>query len=279
MSMSRAIVLGGGGVTGIAWEIGVLTGLQDGGVDLRADAVFGTSAGAFAGVALTGGDLEERFAAQHKPAPEETAVRLPRAVFAQWIWACLRGWGDTERIGARFGAIARRRTPLTNPDERRRAVLARLATREWPASLRVTAIEALTGKLRVFTQADGCSLVDAVSASGAVPGISPMVRFEDRDWIDGGMVSSANALVAQGFDDILVIAPLPKAYAGVPTVQDDVKRLRDTHARAHLTIPDAASRTAIGPNIYDPTRRPAAADAGRVQGRAAAADLTRWHRQ
>ncbi|MCU1401649.1 MAG: hypothetical protein JWN62_4758, partial [Acidimicrobiales bacterium] len=33
--MSRALVLGGGGVAGIAWETGVLVGLADEGVDLR----------------------------------------------------------------------------------------------------------------------------------------------------------------------------------------------------------------------------------------------------
>jgi predicted acylesterase/phospholipase RssA len=48
----RAIVLGGGGVTGIAWKIGVLAGLLDAGADLGADVVFGTSAGAFVGAVL-----------------------------------------------------------------------------------------------------------------------------------------------------------------------------------------------------------------------------------
>jgi hypothetical protein len=32
---SRALVLGGGGVTGSAWEVGVLAGLLEAGVDLR----------------------------------------------------------------------------------------------------------------------------------------------------------------------------------------------------------------------------------------------------
>jgi predicted acylesterase/phospholipase RssA len=68
----RAIVLGGGGVTGIAWETGVLAGLQEAGVDLRADAVFGTSAGSFAGTALAGGaDFKVLHAAQHRPAADE----------------------------------------------------------------------------------------------------------------------------------------------------------------------------------------------------------------
>jgi NTE family protein len=46
---SRALVLGSGGIVGIAWEIGVLAGLAEHGVDLReADLVIGTSAGAVA---------------------------------------------------------------------------------------------------------------------------------------------------------------------------------------------------------------------------------------
>jgi NTE family protein len=73
-----AIVLGGGGVTGIAWEIGVLAGLLDAGVDLGADAVFGTSAGSFVGTALT----------------------------AAWGWAFVRGRGNPERVGGRPGFAA-----------------------------------------------------------------------------------------------------------------------------------------------------------------------------
>jgi NTE family protein len=120
--MTRAIVLGGGGVTGIAWEIGVLSGLADGGVDLRADAVIGTSAGAFVGAALASGtELEALFAAQRRPAAEEQVVRMP----------------------------------VVDPEQRRRTVESRLTTTEWPAPLRVTAINAVSGRLRVFAQSDG----------------------------------------------------------------------------------------------------------------------------
>jgi len=42
----RALVLGGGGLSGIAWETGVLAGLAAGGADVTtADYVLGTSAG------------------------------------------------------------------------------------------------------------------------------------------------------------------------------------------------------------------------------------------
>jgi len=96
-----AIVLGGGGVTGIAWEIGVLAGLLDAGVDLGADAVFGTSAGAFVGAALAAGaDIERLYAAQQAPVVDEPTTKASRTLTAAWVWAFLRGRGDPERVGA-----------------------------------------------------------------------------------------------------------------------------------------------------------------------------------
>lgn len=51
-----ALVLGGGGFTAMAWEIGVLKGLSDAGCDLTAaDLVVGTSAGAVLGARITAG--------------------------------------------------------------------------------------------------------------------------------------------------------------------------------------------------------------------------------
>jgi len=45
--VQRALVLGGGGPVGRAWEVGILKGLQDAGVDVsQADLLVGTSSGA-----------------------------------------------------------------------------------------------------------------------------------------------------------------------------------------------------------------------------------------
>ena len=50
----KALVLGGGGITGIAWETGLLTGLAAAGADLTgADRVVGTSAGSIVGSQVT----------------------------------------------------------------------------------------------------------------------------------------------------------------------------------------------------------------------------------
>ena len=74
MTLRRGLVLGGGGITGIAWETGLLFGLQELGVDVTtADAVVGTSAGSVVGAQITTGiSLEDLFAYQvspPKPAP------------------------------------------------------------------------------------------------------------------------------------------------------------------------------------------------------------------
>src|SRR5690349_7708304 len=50
---SRAVVLGGGGPVGIAWESGLVAGLAQKGCDLgKADFIMGTSAGSFVGARL-----------------------------------------------------------------------------------------------------------------------------------------------------------------------------------------------------------------------------------
>ena len=67
-----ALVLGGGGVAGIAWEHGVLRGLEEAGAALSADVVFGTSAGSVVGARILGDpDLERWY--RHETRPVEPA--------------------------------------------------------------------------------------------------------------------------------------------------------------------------------------------------------------
>ena len=67
----RALILGGGGVTGIAWETGLIAGLADRGVDLAAaDVIIGTSAGPVAGTDIASGqELESLYQAQRPLLP------------------------------------------------------------------------------------------------------------------------------------------------------------------------------------------------------------------
>ena len=101
-----ALVLGGGGITGIAWEIGLLAGLADAGVDLSsADLVVGTSAGSVVGAQLTSGaDVEMLYARQLEPPTEEKVARMTRSMLAQFAWAMLRTRGDSAAFRRRIGS-------------------------------------------------------------------------------------------------------------------------------------------------------------------------------
>ena len=51
--MKRAVVLGGGGPVGIAWETGIIAGLESAGILLgKADFILGTSAGSMVGAQI-----------------------------------------------------------------------------------------------------------------------------------------------------------------------------------------------------------------------------------
>src|SRR5215471_14410608 len=75
--MRRGVVLGGGGIAGVAWEAGIVIGLRRAGVDLSsADVIVGTSAGAIVGAHVAfGTDLQALAAMALAPAGAGAAVR------------------------------------------------------------------------------------------------------------------------------------------------------------------------------------------------------------
>ena len=82
---SRAVVLGGGGLAGIAWEVGVLIGLADAGIDvLDADLVVGTSAGSAVGAGVTSVEVLKQFY------EAQDIGRFPRAKWRWWHAAAQR---------------------------------------------------------------------------------------------------------------------------------------------------------------------------------------------
>lgn len=87
-------------------------------------------------------------------------------------------------------------------------IAARLPAADWPErDLRIPAVDAVTGEVVIFTRDSGVTLVDAVTASCAVPGIWPPASIGDHRYVDGGVRSSANADLAAGADQILLITP------------------------------------------------------------------------
>jgi NTE family protein len=271
---SRALVLGGGGVTGVAWEIGLLAGLAESGLELTdPDLVVGTSAGAVVGAQVTSGlPLPELYARQLAGYVGERSARLSRRTIATMGWAAVRS-REPRTARARIGRVALS-TP-TVPEAQRRAVIeSRLPVHEWPSTrLQVTAVDAESGAFVVFDRDAGVSLVDAVAASCAVPGVWPPVTIDGRRWIDGGMRSSANADLAEGYQRVVVLAPVSGGFGPIARLADQVAALRAGGAQVSVVTPDRDARRAIGRNMLDPARRAMAARAGHAQAPAAAAEI------
>jgi NTE family protein len=263
---NRALVLGGGGVTGAAWELGLLFGLAEAGLELAAaDLVIGTSAGAVAGAQLrSGAPLESLYERQLAPPAGEIPARLGAAVIARMAWIMLTS-RDQVRGRARLGAMALR--ARTGPEaERRKVFQSRLPSADWPARpLQLTAIDAHSGEFVVFDAAGEARLPDAVAASCAVPGVWPPVTIGSRRFIDGGMRSPANADLAAGYDRVVIIAPLGRESARIPGPATQAADLRAAGAQVAVITPDAAARAAFGHDVLSLARRAAAARAGRTQ--------------
>jgi NTE family protein len=265
-----ALVLGGGGVTGIAWMTGVLHGLAEAGIPAtRADLIIGTSAGSVVGAHLAAEthDLADLYASQLAPPDGEVFAKLGTAVLLRYVRAMITS-RTPEAYGRKLGAYAL--GAATESEEKRRAVLAgRLRFDTWPRRpLAVTAVDALTGELRAFDKDSGVPVLDAVGASCAVPGVWPPVTIEGRKWIDGGMHSPANVQLAAGYDRILVVAPIGSGSKVVPSPRGQAAALTAAGARVEVITPGDAAKKAIGRNVLDPARRAGAARAGAAQAAA-----------
>ncbi|MEV6549446.1 patatin-like phospholipase family protein [Streptomyces sp. NPDC051597] len=269
-----ALVLGSGGITGVGWEIGMLYGLAEAGVDVSgAGLVVGSSAGSVVAAQITSGriGLRQLYERQLAPPDGEIPAQLGPAALLRFARAALTS-RTPEEYGRKLGRVALARS--AGPQAARRKVIAgRLVSHTWPQDrrLKITAVAADSGELRVFDRDSGVGLVDAVAASCAVPGVWPAVTIEGRRWIDGGAHSPANAQLAAGYDRVLVLAPLALGGGPLDSPRTQVARLIGAGARVELITPGSAARRAFGRNSLEPARRAPAARAGRAQAAAHAA--------
>ncbi|MCG5469767.1 patatin-like phospholipase family protein [Micromonospora sp. LAH09] len=260
-------VLGGGGVTGIAWEVGVLAGLADEGVTVAPEAVLiGTSSGAVVGAQITSGmSLGELYDRQRQGVAHETSnalgfldlLRLARAqLFAR----------SPEQAARRLGRLALA-TPIPDPSQHRRTAEARLPGHTWKdADLRIVVVDAESGDRRAFTRHDGVSLVDAVAASCAMPLSTAPVTIDGHRYMDGGMRSTLNLDLAPGIGPVVALAPSTAAIGPWARIAKQRATLGQSR-RVEVLLRDPASRRAQGTNVMDNCVVPALVAAAREQGR------------
>jgi NTE family protein len=232
--LDRTVVLGGGGIYFVAWQVGYLVGLRDGGIDLRlAERVVGTSAGSIVGAVLTGGRLPLANVAAELLSRAKGAVAAiaPASDFAPSQLRALEAFlTATDARPATLQRIGHAALAAAGPEPGQlRRTLGLLVGRKWPdARLHVTGADAFTGERVVVTAAAGMSPARALAASSAVPGVFPPQRLGDRFCMDGGVAgSSTHCDLVAGAQRALVLAlepEEPRAAASMTYGTDAVVR-------------------------------------------------------
>jgi NTE family protein len=275
----RALVLGGGGAVGIAWETGLAAGLADAGIDLRdADKIIGTSAGSAVGAELAAGrapaEIRARIAAtahaRTEQPPPQNAAPPDLTRLMEFMMRVPKNEAEALRHRAEIGAYALAQTTI--PEEAFIALFAAAVDSPWPAKYACTAVDALDGRFVVFDESTGAPLGRGVASSCSVPGLFPPITVNGRRYIDGGMRSATNFDLAEGFERVVAVAVIPAGAAAfmAARIDPELAQLRRGGSHVELLTPDAASLDAFGMNLMDASRQIPALEAGFRQGRAEA---------
>jgi NTE family protein len=283
-SRPDVLVLGGGGVLGEAWMMGVLAGIEDGtGLDLRdCDYYVGTSAGSIVAAHLVSGHPPRRPSTIGSDLDQLPSAPKPADGLAAAGAAAARRAGEWAlAVGATFaplalglaapgGAVTRalllRRlpTPKQTLNDLRRNV-ERLEPR-FDGRLRVAAVDRRNGRRVVFGSpgAPNATVAEAVAASCTVPWLFAPVTIGDREYVDGGVWSPTNLDAAPAGRDTHVLCLNPTASipasSGVLAVVRSVSRtavsveslvLRRRGAAVRMLAPNAECADLMGTNFMD----------------------------
>jgi NTE family protein len=279
------LVLGGGGVLGEAWMMGVLAGIEDAtGFDLReCEAFVGTSAGAIVSAHLAAGQSPRRPSnIDNGSFPEEAGSEPVEGLAAAAMYAAKRAGAFAMAAGAAFaplalgiatpgGALIRaamlRRIPRPDDDLSRLRNRVQRSGARFDGRLRVTAVDRRNGRRVVFgsPRAPTASVAEAVEASCTVPWLFAPVEIRGREYVDGGVWSPTNLDAAPAGRDTHVLCLNPTANLvgshSVLTMIRTVARsamnveamaLRRRGSDVRLLAPNAECAAAMGTNFMDP---------------------------
>lgn len=296
------LVLGGGGVLGEAWMMGVLSGIEDGsGLDLRrCDYFVGTSAGAIVAAHLAAGDSPRRpdpmprrsKAGGGRSASAEPANRLAVAAAdaarqaGSWAVAAAGAFAPLALGLAAPGGALLRGTLLKRLPRPTRTLdglidhIGKLGAR-FDGRMRVAAVERSSGRRVMFGSpgAPPAAVGEAVAASCSVPWLFAPVEIDGREYVDGGVWSPTNIDAAPAGRGAQVLCLNPTAtLAAAADVIGVLRRVSHTAAAVETLAvrrrgasvrtfaPNAVSAGEMGLDLMDRRRAARVLAAGYRQG-------------
>ncbi len=291
------LVLGGGGVLGEAWMMGVLGGVEDAtGFDLRDCEYFvGTSAGAIVAAHLVAGQSPRRpqmvgtavevaygeGATSLATVALQTARRAGALALAAGSGLAPLALGVSAPGGAmlRAGMLRALPRPRGTLDQLRHHI-ARSEAR-FDGRLRVAAVDRGNGRRVMFgsPRAPRAGVADAVAASCSVPWLFAPVHISGREYVDGGVWSATNLDAAPARLQTHVLCLNPTAnITGThsmltlirnlarSTVSIEAMALRRRGAAVQAVAPNNECAAAMGTNFMDREPRSDVLAAGYRQG-------------
>jgi NTE family protein len=300
LTLPDVLVLGGGGVLGEAWMMGVLAGVEDAaGLDMRRCEYFvGTSAGSIVAAHLVSGSSPRRpgARAERRTTAEDTRTTAANRLAEAGAAAARRAGSWALSVASMFaplavgaaapgGAVVRAALLGRLPRPREtldglREHVARSGAR-FDGRLRVTAVDRQSGRRVVFGSpgAPRATVADAVAASCTVPWLFAPVAIGAREYVDGGVWSPTNIDVSpagrgthvlclnptaslHGAGDLIsVLRRVSRSAAALETLA-----LRGRGASVAMIGPDPDSAREMGVNLMDRARARSVLSAGYEQG-------------
>ena len=277
------LILGGGGVVGVAWELGVLAAItSDAGWNpASASVIAGTSAGSLAGaITALGRDLPaiaaRRTAGVTMPDASAGPARpaATSAISAELLELMRPGTATVAERARAVGRIARAAQPAMDESAYRGFIGSSLPA-EWPAGdLRLTTVDCETGETVLLDRGSGMDLIDAVAASCAVPTYFPTVQHKGRHFTDGPRGPYIAALADElGLNAIVFVGLRLPFTAGA----DEHAELDTLAARGMpvARITDGPAFAAAGSDLMDPAAAAVGTLIGLADGRNGAGAVRR----
>jgi NTE family protein len=285
-AVKRALVLGGGGVIGVAWEMGIAAGMAEAGIDLRESDMFvGTSAGAIVGAQLAAGFLPHLPRPRSVPPPPPGGAVDRSSLDLTILGGVFKLWGtmthDDREVAAQIGKLT---ASLPRDSQKGWAdrVVYGMGLEGWPERpLLISAVDTASGERRVFDRSSGTDINAVVTASSAVPGMFPPVEIDGKLYMDGQVHSSTNADVLLPFkpEQVLIAMPTNKVTgSGIgPHAENMLEReltaLREAGCVISLRMPQPEDSDKLGTNLMDPRKATDAFMLGMATGKAWAKEI------